>query len=76
VIVLNEKLKFKHFVDLSHLSTHKRREAAVWAFKTFGYNRVDIMNPKEDIKNKTRLIPGFWFAREQDAVFFTLRWSN
>ena len=66
-----------HWVDLEHLTTEQRREAAVWACDQFGPDCVDVMNPKEKIgKYGSELTPGFWFAREKDAVFFSLRWSK
>ena len=66
-----------HWVDLSHLSTSERRAAAVWACDQFGADSADIMSPKEKMgRYGSKIIPGFWFAREKDAVFFSLRWSR
>jgi hypothetical protein len=66
-----------HWVDLSHLSTSERRAAAIWACDQFGADSVDVMSPMEKMgRYGSKIIPGFWFAREKDAVFFTLRWSR
>ena len=66
-----------HFVDLSHLTGAERRAAAVWALERFDHHDVDVMRPQEHIgRYGTSIKPGFWFAREKDAMFFTLRWSS
>jgi hypothetical protein len=66
-----------HWVNLSHLTAEERRKAAVWACEQFGADSVDVMRLKEKIgRYGIESIPGFWFAREKDAVFFTLRWSR
>ena len=66
-----------YFVDLSHLSPIERRAAATWAVNHFGIESVDVMHPKEQIgKYGVTVIPGFWFGRERDAVWFTLKWSR
>lgn len=67
----------KHFVELSHLSIIERRAAASWAFDKFGIDNVDVMRPIEKIgRYGVSMTPGFWFAREKDAVWFILKWSK
>ena len=71
------KENFQHFVELSHLSAIERRKAATWAFDHFGIDNVDVMRPIEKMgRYGVSLTPGFWFAREKDAVWFTLKWSR
>lgn len=66
-----------HFVRLTHLNVIERREAAVWAIEKFGIDNVDLMRPREHRGSKGIVYEqGFWFARDKDAVFFTLRWSS
>ena len=65
-----------HWVELSHLTPEQRGEAADWACELFGVDCVDITSPKEvpHDRHYAQLIPGFWFAHEKDAVFFSLRY--
>lgn len=77
MIKLSKKDYCIHFVDLSHLSARERRDAAVWALEHFGQESVDVMSPKEQMgRYGVTVIPGFWFGREKDAVWFTLKWSK
>jgi hypothetical protein len=67
----------KHFVDLGYLTGKERLVAAVWAIEQFGIDNVDVMSPLEHIgRYGTAIKPGFWFAHERDAMWFTLRWSR
>ena len=74
---MSKKETCTHFVRLTHLNVIERRAAASWAIEKFGLENVDLMRPREKIGSRgLGYEQGFWFAREKDAVFFTLRWSS
>lgn len=69
-------------VELTHLTTEQRREAAVWALEHFGLEEVDIIRPltKKVIEgpnlcNEIMMVPCFWFEKQKDANWFLMRWS-
>ena len=69
-------------VELSHLTTQQRREAAGWAVERFGITEVDILRPMgkkvvggPNLCNEIMLVPCFWFSNQKDANWFLLRWS-
>lgn len=57
---------------------HDRIRAVEWSIDQFGISNVDFMNYSSEFdieNNRIKRIAGFWFAKEKDAVMFSLRWS-
>jgi hypothetical protein len=69
-------------VEIGHLGTQVRLAAAEWCLREFGVGRVDILRPisKRVVGgpnpcNELMLVPCFWFSTEEDAMWFSLKWS-
>jgi hypothetical protein len=58
-------------IEVDHLGTLDRLEAAVWCMEEFGPERVDVMRP---LGTGTDLKAAFWFRDTRDANWFALRW--
>lgn len=59
-------LDFKYQVAVTHLSYDERYDAAKWAFDHFGAHHVNVF--------VTGSSDTFVFRKEEDAIFFALKW--